>query len=723
MWEKSTESEQPFMSDPAISSFLTQVLCEHGGRLAVSEIPQHLPLPPAHIASILREEASRFLLLESPGLVLALSAIRICSRERCQGQDCDRLHLCRFFALGRCTRKSNTCVFSHDIESDANKAVLKAHKISNLKKKDLQVLLLLNDPSFLPEVCKQYQNTRKDAFCAKGASCKGLHVCGFFVRGTCRNSKCSRSHNLLDPNNMHVLQMRGLSEEIAQNIQLMRIHQCNETQKETEKINNIASHTEASPMVSAPDEQNDPNEICLYHIWKFCRNQNKCVQVHYYLPYRWQVLEGTGEWKDLPSMEDIEKAYCDPNNTSLGHQNIDFQSMTSSLKPVHRLSTASSVAKPSDYLLTTEWIWYWKNEHEQWIEYGKHGGKEAATLTSKDLETTYNTDKQAVVNFEAGSQKYEIHFQEMIQRNLKYGTKKEVLRRPMFVSQEDVKRLKASGKPQAIPAYWDKTALPIKGYQLVDVHRSSSEFKEIEREFEKTMHGYSILKIRRIQNPSLWQVYQMQMKKMKTVNMEKNVLEKNLFHGTDTCHVDTICRETFDWRIYEVRKMIYGKGSYFSRDASYSHQYCQSSSSRKSMFLARVLVGDFVKGLERYTRPPPKSINQRMAYDSCVDNEYDPSIFVIFEKLQVYPDYILEYKENALQSNSQAYPENYVNDKTQAYAHANVQAYEPTKEHSKPQAYSQISGQARAHAYPQSNIQGKEQKKEVNKNERSCCIS
>ncbi|KAJ1166173.1 hypothetical protein NDU88_006582 [Pleurodeles waltl] len=690
------------MSDPAVSAFLTQLLCAHGGRLAVSEIQKSLSLPPAHTLRILREEAARFLLLEQEGLVLALSAIRLCSRERCQAQDCERLHLCRFFTLGRCTRKSNTCAFSHDIHSDSNKAVLKAHTISNLDKKDLQVLLLLNDPSLLPEVCKEYQSERKDT-CTKGASCKGLHVCGFFARGTCRNSKCSRSHNLLDPTNMRMLQIRGLSGEIAQNIQLMRTHQCNEAQKGTEKNNKKAPQAEASPVASPQGEQNDPNEICLYHIWKFCRNQNKCTQVHYYLPYRWQILEGTGEWKDLPSMEEIEKAYSDPKKASSKHQNIDFQSMTSSMKPVRRLSTASSVVKPSDYILTTEWVWYWKNEHGQWIEYGKHGGKGTATLTSMDLEATYLIDQKAVVKFEAGSQKYEIHFQDMTQRNLKFGTKKEVLRRPMFVSQEDVKRLKASGKPQAIPAYWDKTALPTKGYELVDVHRGSSEFNEIEREFEKTMYGYSVQKIKRVQNPSLWQVYQMQMKKMKTVNNDKDVLEKKLFHGTDTYHVDTICHENFDWRMYEGRTTIYGKGSYFSRDASYSHQYCQSSSSRKSMFLARVLVGDYIKGLERYTRPPSKPSNQRMAYDSCVDNEYDPSIFVIFEKLQVYPDYVLEYKQNALESNAKANPH--------TNSHCNAQAY--------PENYVQ----ARVEAYPQSNVQGKEQRNEVNKNDRSCCIS
>lgn len=46
-----------------------------------------------------------------------------------------------------------------------------------------------------------------------------------------------------------------------------------------------------------------------------CFLSEKCVRVHWHLPYRWQVLDSDGEtWKDLPNMEDTEKAYCDPGH-------------------------------------------------------------------------------------------------------------------------------------------------------------------------------------------------------------------------------------------------------------------------------------------------------------------------------------------------------------------------------------------------------------------------
>lgn len=60
------------------------------------------------------------------------------------------------------------------------------------------------------------------------------------------------------------------------------------------------------------------------------------------------------------------------------------------------------------------------------------------------------------------------------------------------------------------------------------------------------------------------------------------------------------------------------------------------------MFMALVLVGDFIRGNNSLVRPPQKPHSQRF-YGSCVDNEANPAIFVVFEKFQIYPEYIIEY--------------------------------------------------------------------------------
>ncbi|NXA47673.1 PAR12 polymerase, partial [Nothocercus julius] len=138
-----------------------------------------------------------------------------------------------------------------------------------------------------------------------------------------------------------------------------------------------------------------------------------------------------------------------------------------------------------------------------------------------------------------------------------------------------------------------------------------------------------------------------QKEQMKKRSPGKEVDERLLFHGTNQSHLAAICEQNFDWRVCGVHGTKYGKGSYFARDASYAHQFCPSSIGHQSMFVAHVLVGDFVRGNSEYLRPPPRPDNPNRLYDSCVDDPKNPSIFVIFEKLQIYPAYILEYTRSS----------------------------------------------------------------------------
>ncbi|XP_027690281.2 protein mono-ADP-ribosyltransferase PARP12 isoform X1 [Chelonia mydas] len=298
-----------------------------------------------------------------------------------------------------------------------------------------------------------------------------------------------------------------------------------------------------------------------------------------------------------------------------------------------------------------EYSWYWLDGSGQWIEYGKqHSNHCAATVTSADLEAAFLADRKGTVLFQAGSQQYEINFQDMVQINLYYQTRRKVCRWPKFVffggrDKSERSQLETTNPLHLFPPHWDQSALPDIGYKLVELSDTTSEYKEVKDLFEKTMKNYRICRLQRIQNPSLWQVFQWQKEQMRKTNRGKDVDERLLFHGTSTSHLHAICGQNFDWRICGTHGTLYGKGSYFARDASYSHQYCQTGSSSKTMIVARVLVGDFVQGSNNYLRPPPRPNNPNSFYGSCVDNPVNPSIFVIFEKHQIYPAYIIEYAE------------------------------------------------------------------------------
>ena len=127
---------------------------------------------------------------------------------------------------------------------------------------------------------------------------------------------------------------------------------------------------------------------------------------------------------------------------------------------------------------------------------------------------------------------------------------------------------------------------------------------------------------------------------------QQTVNEKQLFHGTSTDAVEAICKQNFDWRLHGKNATKYGEGSYFAVNASYSHTYAKkSSSSDMFMFVAKVLVGFYITGNSSYRRPPSKNPSDPASdlYDSCVDNQVRPTIFVVFDTDQFYPEYIIQY--------------------------------------------------------------------------------
>lgn len=63
------------------------------------------------------------------------------------------------------------------------------------------------------------------------------------------------------------------------------------------------------------------------------------------------------------------------------------------------------------------------------------------------------------------------------------------------------------------------------------------------------------------------------------------------------------------------------------------------------MFLAKVLTGDFEEGDNSYVQPPLKRGSETALYDSCVDDVNNPTIFVIFQDSQAYPEYLITYED------------------------------------------------------------------------------
>ncbi|XP_042577474.1 protein mono-ADP-ribosyltransferase PARP12-like [Cyprinus carpio] len=636
---------------------IVKKICAHNGSMNYDDLTSVFGLHDEALDSVVaRSESFAVAFVNGQKRVIARSKVRLCRVQNCPG--CANLHLCKWFLFGSCRfdRGRRGCRFSHDLLSGQNALVLTAHGLNTLDVKELCILLMQSDYSFLPAVCHSYNNgTGEYGRCQE--NCKRLHICEKYLRGSC---DCIRAHDFYEPHPLKTLQDRGVPAELMvvmkdlySNIEALR-----HLSKAPSAPNAAGPNPRRGPNAQnrrqetqrPPQNNTEKTEICLYFIKGHCTHGVSCRREHSTLPYKWEVKEGL-EWKALPDNEAIEKDYCDAATTySSGMNPVYFDTMTQGSHSVRRLSTVPSVLQPT-FILTTEWIWYWEDEFGNWIQYataeGSHG---LSSISSAELEQKYQADINAVVEFTAGSQTYELSFADMIQTNKRYTTKKLVRRRPKFVSAADVRTIKTTKRMpnnfKALPEHWDKALTPETGYKSVLLQSTSAEYIKIKELFGRTMTGFRILKIERIQNKALWEVYQWQKDFMKKNNGGRDVTEKQLFHGTDSTHLEAICHNNFDWRICGTHGTAYGKGSYFARDAKYSHSYTKDSGTR-SMFVCRILVGSYTKGDSSYLRPPSKDGGDTVFYDSCVNDVLDPSIFVVFEKHQIYPEYLIEYSDSS----------------------------------------------------------------------------
>ncbi|KAM6944682.1 protein mono-ADP-ribosyltransferase PARP14-like [Lycodopsis pacificus] len=207
---------------------------------------------------------------------------------------------------------------------------------------------------------------------------------------------------------------------------------------------------------------------------------------------------------------------------------------------------------------------------------------------------------------------------------------------------KEVELLRKEGK-DALPSHWDD----MKGnlLQLFALPPKSKEYKEVKTELSKTGLTVSIISVERVQNPTLWQSYQL----MKTQLEVKNKHTKNermLFHGTAASSIDLINKQGFNRSYAGAHGAMFGNGSYFAVDPSYSAQrYAQpDAKGEKRMYLSRVLVGDFTKGKAGLITPPSKNTGSAAdLYDSVSDDSSNPTMFVIFNDIQAYPEYLITF--------------------------------------------------------------------------------
>uniref|UniRef100_A0A8B9NAN3 Poly [ADP-ribose] polymerase n=1 Tax=Accipiter nisus TaxID=211598 RepID=A0A8B9NAN3_9AVES len=231
-----------------------------------------------------------------------------------------------------------------------------------------------------------------------------------------------------------------------------------------------------------------------------------------------------------------------------------------------------------------------------------------------------------------------------------------------FVAQDDIKVLvskvlqecelqqytsvtfPAIGTGLLLPATWDD--MQNQRLKIVELKPGSREYGDVQERFLNTCQSLKIVKIERVQNPFFWKAYQIKKREMDNKNGNRNN-ERLLFHGTSKESLTLINTGGFNRSYAGMHAANFGNGTYFAVNASYSASDTYSKpdvNGKKYMYLARVLVGEYSQGTKGSITPAVKNASNSIdLFDSSTDNVSQPSMFIIFNDIQAYPEYLITF--------------------------------------------------------------------------------
>ncbi|XP_016128950.1 poly [ADP-ribose] polymerase 14-like [Sinocyclocheilus grahami] len=301
----------------------------------------------------------------------------------------------------------------------------------------------------------------------------------------------------------------------------------------------------------------------------------------------------------------------------------DVQIADSHIRDMIRKVERNEIRRSEAFLISSIVSW-------QYQENG-HSPKTFDMLTNYELEQAFRK-RQSTVRIKINNDEYEAN----LARN-------EATRRGIRIELNRVDLQASAAAQSPLPSHWKD----MKGQAvvLVKLTAGSKEYAEVEKEFRRTNLNSKIIEIERVQNSALWKNYMIKKEELEDKNKHKNN-EKRLFHGTGPDKTDQINNHGFNRSFAGMHGAMYGNGSYFAVDPHYSAQGYSAPDAKghKRMYLVRVLVGDFTQGKRGLPVPPARSSNRADLYNSVTDNTRNPTMFVIFNDVQAYPEYLITFQ-------------------------------------------------------------------------------
>lgn len=180
------------------------------------------------------------------------------------------------------------------------------------------------------------------------------------------------------------------------------------------------------------------------------------------------------------------------------------------------------------------------------------------------------------------------------------------------------------------------------------VDEESDEFQNVVKNFYETIQEYHskirIIQVEKLMNRLLYNQY-----KLKKASVLQRAtypeVERTLYHGTNEMSVKEICVHGFNRSFCGKNATVYGQGVYFAVNSALSVQDQYSppnADGYKFIFVSKVLTGDYTKGCHSMKTAPLKETgNIPLRYDSVTDDITKPTMFVIFNDTQAFPEYLI----------------------------------------------------------------------------------
>lgn len=184
--------------------------------------------------------------------------------------------------------------------------------------------------------------------------------------------------------------------------------------------------------------------------------------------------------------------------------------------------------------------------------------------------------------------------------------------------------------------------------EATKVNEESDEFQNVVKNFYETIQEYHskirIIQVEKLMNRLLYNQYKLK-KASVLQRAEYPEIERTLYHGTSETSVKEICVHGFNRSFCGKNATVYGQGVYFAVNSALSVQDQYSppnADGHKYIFVSKVLTGDFTKGCHSMKTAPLKETSDiPLRYDSVTDDITKPSMFVIFNDTQAYPEYLI----------------------------------------------------------------------------------